>query len=85
VIYICRGGVRRSGDIIGNNGANTLNGRGNDTLHSLRGADVFQFTAALGSTNVDRILDFQVSVDKIAPGDAIFTGLNPDHWIRTGL
>jgi Ca2+-binding RTX toxin-like protein len=75
--------------IIGNAGNNVIDGvRGNDTLFGGLGADIFQFTQALGADNVDRILDFQVGIDKIALDDNIFTDFNPGSldpaYFRTG-
>ena len=62
--------------IIGTNGANMLNGRGGaDVLKGFGGADTFAFTSALGSGNVDRILDFASGTDAIALDDAVFAGL----------
>lgn len=62
--------------ILGANGNNALNGRqGLDTLTGGLGVDHFLFNTALGPTNVDRITDFAVGVDRILLDDAIFTGL----------
>jgi len=54
--------------IIGNSGHNTLDGGpGNDTLTGRAGPDLFRFASALnGSTNVDRVTDFNVLEDAIA-------------------
>jgi Ca2+-binding RTX toxin-like protein len=53
--------------IVGNNGANVLDGGfgGLDTLVGAGGADIFAFTSALDASNVDTIADFQVGIDKI--------------------
>ena len=62
--------------IIGNAAANTLDGgEGNDFLTGGLGADQFQFTTALGATNIDRIADFVVAEDTIALDDAIFAAI----------
>jgi serralysin len=62
--------------VIGNAGANVINGGGgNDTLVGLGGADFFAFTTALGAGNVDAIGDFQAGTDKFQLDDAVFTGL----------
>jgi Ca2+-binding RTX toxin-like protein len=63
--------------MIGNAGANVLNGGlGADFLQGLGGADSFAFTTALGSGNVDAILDWAAN-DLIQLDDAVFTGLAP--------
>ena len=63
--------------VIGSAGANTINGRGGaDTLQGLGGADTFAFTTALGSGNVDQIVDFVSGTDKIALENKVFTGLS---------
>ena len=62
--------------MIGNAGANAIDGRGgNDILQGRGGADTFGFTTALGSGNVDPILDFATGSDKFQLDDAVFTGL----------
>jgi len=75
--------------LTGNNAANLLNGMaGSDTLQGGGGADDFLFTTALGSANVDEILDLQVGVDDIVLENAVFTGLAggvlADGAFRTG-
>ncbi|WP_269780315.1 hypothetical protein [Methylobacterium sp. Leaf118] len=61
--------------VIGNNGANVLNGAwGNDVLTGRGGADTFVFANALGTNNVDRITDF-ASEDTIRLSKSIFTAL----------
>ncbi|WP_232628905.1 M10 family metallopeptidase [Methylobacterium sp. Leaf118] len=63
--------------VIGNDGANVLNGAwGNDVLTGRGGADTFVFANALGSNNVDRITDFATE-DTIQLSDDIFTALAP--------
>jgi Ca2+-binding RTX toxin-like protein len=65
-------------EIYGNAGANAINGGdGSDYLMGFGGADTFAFTTALGASNVDQILDFNVADDTIALDDAVFTGLTP--------
>jgi Ca2+-binding RTX toxin-like protein len=72
--------------LIGNAGNDTLDGSlgndllngglGNDTLTGGGGADIFVFNVALdGTTNVDRITDFAVGVDKIQLSPSIFSAL----------
>jgi Ca2+-binding RTX toxin-like protein len=62
--------------IIGNAAGNIIDGkRGNDSLHGKAGPDVFAFTTALGSGNVDRIGDFSAAEDSIRLENAVFTGL----------
>lgn len=62
--------------VIGNYGANLIDGGGgSDTLYGLAGADVFRFSATLGSDNVDTIVDFGNGADRIQLDPTIFTGL----------
>ena len=62
----------------GNDGVNVIDGlAGADVLHGNGGADTFAFTTALGSGNIDQLVDFQQGTDKIALDDAVFTGLAP--------
>lgn len=62
--------------IIGNAGNNIINGKGgSDALWGLDGNDTFVFDTALGSTNVDRIYDFNPATDSIRVDDAFFRGL----------
>ena len=62
--------------IFGNNGANVIDGKGgSDALVGFGGADSFAFTAALGASNVDSILDFNAADDTILLDDAVFAGL----------
>jgi Ca2+-binding RTX toxin-like protein len=63
--------------ITGNVGPNFINGGGgNDTLTGLGGADTFVFNTALSATaNVDKITDFDPSVDMIRLDRSIFTAL----------
>jgi len=60
--------------VLGNNGANTLDGgTDHDVLIGFGGADNFAFTSALGGGNFDLIADFEAGTDKIALDDAVFT------------
>ena len=60
----------------GNDGANILDGKaGADIIYGFAGADTFRFTTALGSGNVDQLVDFTAGTDTIALDDAVFTGL----------
>ena len=65
-------------EIIGNVGANGIDGKGgNDVLSGGAGNDRFIFSTLLDAIrNVDRITDFNVRDDTIAIDDAIFTGLS---------
>ncbi len=64
--------------IYGNDGANVLDGKGGaDILVGRAGADTFALTTAIGGGNVDRLLDMQGGVDKIALDDAVFTAIGP--------
>ena len=55
---------------------NTLRGGlGNDALDGGLGNDILVFDTALGSTNVDTIVDFAVGGDKIHLENSIFTAL----------
>ncbi|MGH0218393.1 calcium-binding protein [Sinorhizobium meliloti] len=68
---------------VGNNGLNGAGGNdlidgglGNDALRGSTGQDTFFFSTALNSTtNVDKILDFNVTDDTVQLEDAIFTAL----------
>ena len=69
-------GDTRANRLQGNEGADTLNGKaGLDTLIGGDGADLFVFDTALGAGNVDRVLDFEVGVDKLVLDDDVFTML----------
>jgi Ca2+-binding RTX toxin-like protein len=52
-----------------------VGGKGNDKLTGGTEADQFVFNARLGSTNIDKIIDFVHGVDEIALDDAIFKAL----------
>jgi Ca2+-binding RTX toxin-like protein len=80
------GGAQISDNIFeGRSGNDTLNGgvgrdtlvggAGKDKLVGDTGADQFRFDARLGSTNIDRIVDFTRGTDKIALDDTIFKAL----------
>lgn len=72
--------------ITGNAGNNILNGKGgNDTLTGLGGLDYFTFNTALGSTNVDKITDFNVTDDTIRLENAIFTALTSTGVLAASL
>jgi phospholipase/lecithinase/hemolysin len=63
--------------IVGNAGNNIIDGKsGADSLWGLAGNDTFAFSAKLGSGNVDRIYDYNVSSDTIRLDDAVFYGLS---------
>ncbi|PDQ20308.1 calcium-binding protein, partial [Mesorhizobium sanjuanii] len=63
--------------IHGNDGANVINGGGGaDKLRGFGGNDIFVFDSALGKGNVDKIVDFNASQDKIHLENAIFAGLS---------
>lgn len=70
-------GNERGQTMLGNFGANTIDGKGgNDVLLGMAGADTFAFTTELGAGNIDRIDDFEVGTDRIALGWSIFSGLS---------
>jgi Ca2+-binding RTX toxin-like protein len=62
-------------DIMNGAGGNDrlIGGPGNDNLTGGTGNDRFEFTAALGAANVDRILDFSVPNDTIQLLRSVFT------------
>jgi len=64
--------------IVGNNANNILVGReGNDTLRGQGGADTFVFDRAIGTGNVDRILDFSTAQgDLLRLKGSLFGGLS---------
>jgi Ca2+-binding RTX toxin-like protein len=67
-------GAAGNDTLSGGAGADMLvGGAGNDRLNGGLDADTFVFTDALGSTNVDTILDFNVADDTIQLSTAIFT------------
>jgi Ca2+-binding RTX toxin-like protein len=74
-------GLRLTGNelantLVGGTGNDTLDGGlGNDRLSGGSGHDRFLFDAALGSNNVDTILDFSTAGDSISLDHTIFTGL----------
>jgi Ca2+-binding RTX toxin-like protein len=65
--------------IVGNAGANILNGGGGiDDLWGYAGKDMFAFTTALGAGGVDKILDFSAPDDTVGIDSAIFAKAGPD-------
>lgn len=68
--------------IAGNSGNNLLaGGLGRDTLAGGAGLDAFVFNTALNrTTNVDRIIDYNVAQDTIRLENAVFTGL-ANGWL----
>src|SRR5215217_7714996 len=52
--------------LIGNDGDNVLKGgQGNDVVIGGGGVDAFAFSASLGATNIDTVMDFTPGVDRI--------------------
>ena len=65
-------------EIIGNAGVNFIDGRGgSDSLRGGSGKDFFVFSTALGSANVDTIVDYSVAADTIQLVDTVLSAL-PD-------
>ncbi|WP_238298730.1 polysaccharide deacetylase family protein, partial [Methylobacterium soli] len=63
--------------LVGNAGANLLNGAGgSDTLQGLGGNDTFIFQTALGTNNVDHIVDFAPGADHLQLARSVFTTLS---------
>ena len=70
-------GNELANSLTGNTGANVLDGGlGIDTLTGGGGNDTFRFSTALGSTNVDRILMFDQTLDTIQLDHTIFSALS---------
>ncbi|MEI5682187.1 Calx-beta domain-containing protein [Mesorhizobium sp. CCNWLW179-1] len=79
--------------VIGNSGNNVLRGgagndllsggAGKDTLAGGSGNDAFHFNARLGSTNIDKITDYNVAQDTIQLENSVFTGL-ANGWLSVG-
>jgi Ca2+-binding RTX toxin-like protein len=66
--------------VIANNGNNRVDGgAGSDTLYGLGGADLFDFSTALGVDNVDTIGDFNSVDDLIFLDRRIFTGMSTGY------
>ncbi len=62
--------------ITGNSGNNILDGRaGNDVLTGSAGNDTYSFSTALGTLNIDDIVDFSVPADTIRLENSVFTAL----------
>ncbi|MBL8486051.1 MAG: calcium-binding protein [Rhodocyclaceae bacterium] len=69
-------GAAGSDSLSGGSGNDSLyGGAGNDTLSGGNGTDGFVFNTALGSSNVDDVLDFTPGTDGIGLENAIFTTL----------
>jgi Ca2+-binding RTX toxin-like protein len=65
--------------LVGGNGKDLLDGGlGADLLIGGAGADSFRFSTALGSDNIDRIADFDITRDLILLDSLIFTNLGAD-------
>ena len=63
--------------LTGGSGNDTLNGgSGSDRMTGGSGLDVFVFNTTLGSTNIDRITDFNPVDDTIHLDDSVFSGLS---------
>jgi Ca2+-binding RTX toxin-like protein len=63
-------------ELWGNMGNNYFDGKGgNDTVYGIGGDDIFAFSTALGSNNIDRIYGFSTSGDRIQLGGDIFTAI----------
>ena len=72
-------GTNAANKIVGGDGNDIINGKlGSDALHGGAGADTFVFDTALGSTNVDSLMDFQSGVDKIQLVNSVFKSL----WVQ---
>jgi serralysin len=66
--------------VIANNGSNRVDGgAGSDTLYGLGGADLFDFSTALGASNVDVIGDFSSVDDLIFLDRRIFSGMTTGY------
>ncbi len=62
--------------LVGNNGANVLDGKGGaDLLLGRGGADSFVFSTALGSGNVDHLVDFATE-DTVRLSKSVFSALS---------
>ncbi|MEI5682323.1 MULTISPECIES: calcium-binding protein [unclassified Mesorhizobium] len=79
--------------LVGNDGKNILRGgAGNDTLNGGKGSDTlvggagndtFLFNAPLGSSNIDKVNDYNVAQDTFQLENGIFTGLAAG-WLSAG-
>ena len=61
---------RAGGDVL-------IGGTGSDLLKGGGGSDMFVLNAALGATNIDRIMDFNVAQDGVQLGLAVMSALGP--------
>jgi Ca2+-binding RTX toxin-like protein len=78
-------GVSGADELIGGGGSDLLDGGlGRDTLTGGTGEDAFRFSTALGSSNVDRIMDFKVSDDTILLDSLIFASAGADGALALG-
>ena len=80
-------GLGGDDNINGNQGDDiVIGGAGNDTLGGSVGADIFWFETALNAlTNVDTIIDFEVSVDKIQLENAVFSALTATGALNASM
>ena len=70
------GGNALNNTVYGNTGNNLLNGgAGHDILRGGAGNDTFLFNTALGATNVDRIVDYNVAADTVRLENAVFAAI----------
>ena len=71
--------------LVGGGGSDLLDGGlGADALIGGRGEDSFRFSTALGSGNVDRIVDFSVADDLILLDERVLAGLGGDGALSFG-
>ncbi len=73
-------------DYLSGDGGNDVirSGAGADTVYGELGADRFVFDTAIVFTNVDRIEDFEVNIDKIDLDNDIFTAAGPVGALAAG-
>lgn len=83
-------GNSAANSLSGSGGDDVLNGKlGADTLTGGSGRDTFVFDTAIGNTNIDKILDFNVTDDTIALSVSVFTALqvgnlSADDFVKGG-